>query len=70
MKYFVCTVQSKNKYPLTPSLPGPVIFLGWKMHKRTYKQYIFESYNTSTFNAMHFDENPFTCQYEKENKRA
>ena len=32
-----------------------------KMHARTCKQYIFRSYNASTFNAMHFDENRFTC---------
>jgi len=40
------------------------------MHRRAYKQYIFRSYNTSTFNAMRFDENPFTFQHEKENQKA
>ena len=54
---------------LTPSLSRPVQFLGWKMHRRTCKQYIFQSYNTSTFKAMHYDENPLTCQYEKEDKK-
>ena len=35
------------------------------MHAGTCKQNIFRSYNTSTLNAMRFDENPFTCQCEK-----
>ena len=55
---------------LTLSLPQPVKFLGWKMHGRTCKQYIFQSCNTSTFNAMKSDENPFTCQCKKEDKKA
>ena len=40
------------------------------MHGRAYKQYIFRSYDTSTFNAMRFDENSFKCQCEKEDKEA
>ena len=40
------------------------------MHGRGYKQYVFRSYNTSTFSAMRFDESPFTCQWEKEDKKA
>ena len=55
---------------LTPSLPQPVQFQGWKLYGSTSKQYIFPFYNTSTFSAMHFDENPFTCQCKKENKKA
>ena len=55
---------------LTPSLPEPVKFSGSKMHGRAYKQYIFWSYNMSTFNAMRFKENPFTHQCDKEDKRA
>ena len=39
-------------------------------HLCTCKHYIFQSFNTSTFNAMHSDENPFTRQCEKENKKA
>ena len=35
------------------------------MHERTYKQYIFRSYDTSTFNTVCFGENPFTCQCKK-----
>ena len=49
---------------LTPSLPQPVKFPGWKMHGRAYKQYIFRSYDASTFSAMRFDENPLTWQCE------
>ena len=43
---------------------------GWKMHGGTCKQYMFRSYNPSNFNAMRFDKNPFTCQSEKENRKA
>ena len=25
------------------------------------KQYVFRSFNTPTFNAVHFDKNPYTC---------
>ena len=32
--------------------------------------YIYQSCNIPTFNAGHFDENPLTCQCEKENKKA
>ena len=39
------------------------------MHGRACKQYIFRSYNTSIFNSA-FDEDPFTCQCEKEDKKA
>ena len=31
---------------------------------------IFSSPITSTFNAMHLDESPFTCQCQKEDKKA
>ena len=58
------------EWALTPSLPEPVKFLGCKMYGYAYKQYIFKSYNTSTFNAVRFDENPFTCHCEKEDKKA
>ena len=40
------------------------------MHGRACKHIIFQSYDTSTFNAMRFNENPFTRQCEKENKKA
>ena len=40
------------------------------MQGRACEQYIFWSYNATTFNAMHFDEDPFTCQCEKEDKKA
>ena len=34
------------------------------------KNSIFSGPITSTFNVMRFDENPFTCQSKKENKKA
>ena len=34
------------------------------------KSQIFSGPVTSRFNAMRFDENPFTCQYEKENRKT
>ena len=39
------------------------------MHGHAYKQYIFRSYNTSTFGAMRFDENPFKCQCKKKKRQ-
>ena len=38
------------------------------MHIHTCKQCIFQSYNSSTISAMHFDENRFTCQRENKEK--
>ena len=40
------------------------------MHGRACKQYIFRSYNTSTFNAMRFDENRLTRQCENEDRNS
>ena len=37
---------------LTPSVPQPVKFLGWKMHAHACKQYIVRSYDASTFNEF------------------
>ena len=37
---------------LAPSLTQPVIFPGWKMNGHACKQYSFQSYNASTFNAI------------------
>ena len=34
------------------------------------KQCIFRSYGSSTFNVIRFDENPFICLCEKEDKKA
>ena len=51
-------------------LPQHVKFPGWKMHARIYKQYVLRSYRTSTFNAMRFDENPFTCLCEKADEKV
>ena len=54
---------------LTPSLSQPVKFPGWIIYGRACKRYIFRSYNIYFFNAMRFDENPFTCQCEKQDKK-
>ena len=59
-------VQTRN----TPSLPQPVKFPGWKMRGCVCKQYIFQSCNTCSFNAMHFDESPFACQCKIQDKYA
>ena len=39
-------------------------------HGKSLQMYIFRSYNTSTLNALRFDENSFQCQCEKEDKKA
>ena len=52
-------------------LTAPARKMSWsKMHGRACKQYIFRSYNTYTFNAMRFDENPLTGQCEKEDNNT
>ena len=76
----VYSQEGTNEHSLlTPLLPQPVKFLGWTIHKchppppqkkQQQPQYTFQSYNTSTFSAICFDENPFTCQYKKEDKKA
>ena len=52
---------------LTPSLPQPVKFPGWKMQGYACKQYVFRSNNFCfhCFNALRFCDYPFTCQYNK-----
>ena len=52
--YFMFSAWKKGAFgaPLTPSLPQPVKFLGWKMHGLTCKRHIFRSYDTSTFNGI------------------
>ena len=40
-------------HTLTPSLLQPVKFPGWKLHGCACKQYIFRSYNISTFSAIY-----------------
>ena len=59
-------MKRKRKYwkaALTPSLPQPVKFPGWKIHRRACKTVYFPVPITSTFNAVCFDANPFTCQW-------
>ena len=73
-----CTFSSITKYTVTPSLPQPVQFLGWKMHGHACKPYIFRSYNIyfifsgpiiSIFSAMCFNENPLVCQCKKRKQK-
>ena len=40
------------------------------MYGHTSKQYVFRSCNTSTFNTMHLDENPLTCQCKKRRQKS
>ena len=54
---------------LTPSLRQPVRFPGRNMHGQTADS-IFSGPVTSAFSAARFDENPFTCQCEKEDKKV
>ena len=54
---------------LTPSLLQSVKFVVWKMHRCAGKQYILWSYNTSTFNAMCFDENLSCASAKNKTKR-
>ena len=55
---------------LTPSLPQPVKYPGWKDAETRLQTVSFQSCNTSTFNAMRFDETPLTCQCENGDKKA
>ena len=50
--------------------PQPVQSPGGKVQGRPYKQCLFRSYETSTFNTMRFDQIPFTHQCEKEDKQT
>ena len=59
-----------NPGRLTPSLPQPVKCPGWKVQTYIYsiRQYIWGSYNKSTFNTVHLDMNPFARTCERANK--
>ena len=59
-------LEQEHTTELTPSLPQPVKILGWMMQRRACKHRPI----TSLFNAVCFDENPFTCQCEKEDKKT
>ena len=62
---------NRQRHYLTLSLSQPVKFPGSTMpHGCACKQYIFRSYNTSVFSAIPFEESPFTCQCEKEDRKA
>ena len=56
-----CVTYISHKW-FTPSLPQPVKFPGWKVHKYTPANniIIWWSYSKSSFNTLHFDRNPFT----------
>ena len=58
------------EWALTPSLPEPVKFPARKMHGQAYKEYIFKSCDTSTFNTVCFDENIFTCHVQKRRQKG
>ena len=64
LKRFQC---SKRSAPLTPSLPQPVTFPVERCTDAPANS-VFSGPITSTFDAMCFDESPFTCQCEKEDK--
>ena len=53
--------NAKECEMLTPSLPHPVKFLGWKMHGWACKQCIFQSYN-NYFQCYAFWWKPFPMQ--------
>ena len=69
---FRCCNEYNGCLPfLTPSLPQPVKFPGWKVREQACKQYIFWSYNKYDFNSVRFgDWNPFTYYSEKEKKKT
>ena len=54
---------------LTPSLPQPVTFTGWKVHAHACKWYIFWSYSKSTFNTACFDKKSFHMLLQKRQKK-
>ena len=56
-----CSIPHPVLCMINPSVTAPAckIFPGWKMHGYT-----------STFNAVRFDENPFSCQCQKEDKKT
>ena len=60
---------TRTTWSLTPSLPQPVKFPGWKMHERACEQYIFRSCNTATFNAIGFVGCPSTWNAKKKTER-
>ena len=50
---------------LTPSLPQPVKFLGWKVHPYTPEKSVLDG-NKSAFNPVPFDRSPLMCSCEGE----
>ena len=59
------------KWAIISPFTAPACNISGLKDARTRLQTVyFPVLNTSTFNAVRFDENPFKCQYEKENKKA
>ena len=56
------TRKQPGSHILTPSLPQPVEFPGWKVHAYKPANSIVD--NNCTFSTAHFDRNPFTCSCE------
>ena len=63
---WIRTVQVAFPVELTPTLPQPVKCPGRMMPANS----TFSTPITSTFNAMCFDENSFTCQCKKEDRNS
>ena len=57
---WMCFHVCMTAWSLTPSLPQPVKFLGWKMDTYTCKQKMFQSNTKYTFNTVRLDGTPFT----------
>ena len=65
----IAVLKSLCRPILTPSLPQPVETFRAERCTDAPASSMFSGPLTSTFNAIHFDENPFTWQWEKEDKK-
>ena len=64
--HYLCRKNSTLKVLTNSPFTTPACTISrLKVHGHPCKQYIFRSYNTSTFKVMRFDDNPFTCQWGK-----
>ena len=70
MKPFHIPVRKRRQKGLNPFTAPACKISGLKIHGHPRKQSIFWLYNTSTFIATRSDENPFTFEREKENRKA
>ena len=62
--------ESSSNSNLTPSLPEPVKFPGWKMYGRAYKQCIVQSYNTCTYQCYAFRWKSFHMPVQKRRQKG